>query len=110
MTAPSTRTARGESMRLAKLSVFVVAAAAFAGCKGPCDDYKQDPNKYDFTDSAGKKTQREAGPFVIAVYCKGPDKDAVREAIEQSLKDAGGGSAGDLKDEGGNYHNFARWV
>lgn len=91
--------------------VALAALALVAGCKTPCDEFKKDPTKYDFQPADGSKAQqREAGPFVIAVYCKGPDKDAVRDAIEQSLKDAGGGSAGELKDEGGNYHNFARWV
>lgn len=93
------------------VTVALAALAFIAGCKAPCDDFKKDPTKYDFQPADGSKPQqREAGPFVIAVYCKGPDKEAVRDAIDQSLKDAGGGSASDLKDEGGNYHNFARWV
>jgi hypothetical protein len=90
--------------------VALIASAVLAGCNA-CDEFKKDPTKYDFQPADGSKPQqREAGPFVIAVYCKGPDKEAVRDAIDQSLKDAGGGSASDLKDEGGNYHNFARWV
>ena len=89
----------------------VGAALAFTGCD-PCREFRNDPTKYDFYKSPDddKPTKKEPGPFVIAVYCKGSDRSAVREEIEKSMKEAGGGSLGDLKDDGGNYHNFGRWV
>ncbi|MBI3726168.1 hypothetical protein HY251_19740 [bacterium] len=107
-------------MRLARprLLPLVLASATGAallqGCflfGGECSSFKSDPTKYDFLKIDGDKlATKEAGPFVVAAYCKGTPRDLVREAIEAALKDSGGGSLGDLKDEGGNYHNFARWV
>lgn len=96
-----------------KLGGVALSALAFAaaGCD-PCREFKNDPTKYEYYNVKDEKQgQKEAGPFVIAVYCKGTPKDAVREAVEAALKDAGGGSVGDLKsDDVGIYSNFGRWA
>lgn len=88
---------------------LVAGLALVTGCDS-CREFKNDPNKYDFYNADGSKgATKEAGPFVIAAYCKGTDPSKVREGIEAALKSSGGGSVGDLKDEGGNFNNFGRW-
>src|SRR5262249_45215312 len=97
-------------IRIVGLLAALASIALVAGCDA-CREFKADPTKYDFYNADGTKgAQKEAGPFVIAAYCKGSDPGKVREGIETALKAAGGGSLGDLKDDGGNYNNFGRWV
>ena len=101
-------------MRFFSTAAALAGLALAGGCHlfgDKCDGFMKDPQKYDFyRENDEKPTSKETGPFVIAAYAKGSDSALIREALETALKEAGGGSVGDLKDEGNNYKNFGRSV
>jgi hypothetical protein len=81
-------------------AVLVTLVGLAGGCSNPCDTFNPYApyDRTDPTDEEAKEPVSEAGKFQVVCFKSG-DEQVIEQAINQALRDSGGGSAAKLSDK-----------